>query len=646
MNVVNQYEEMVCSAYLKANPNADPFKVRQLVSEAIQKQTIDLPCKMDNNVYHNCYNTTITKVFEWMDERKPIISSNGTFFKQHSEYLSPTVLFLETEQKSRKSIKKRMYTFPKGSVMYLNLNCAQGQVKVIMNSDYGGSGTPLSPFYSLYIPPATTGSAKNMTTTLICCLELLCGNPDRWAKMNGINELFDFIYKVLNTDMTNRITQLNDSYKTEEVVQHLIDMTNDLSIKDIKVITSYVKNLNAEQKTRLMLANNIRLVLKKYLRKEIAEIMDYLKPNRIQVNNMTEEGVVKAGYGVTCPEQIADQVKYVTKVILDNCVYPFIINDCEVRAWNMKRAIVCVTDTDSLMVHFASLLDEFQAHVTNFRDSCLIASALGMRIFIEGIIPQMTENIVMYRGIQDKYYRDKFVFKNEFAFLAMSLFAKKMYAASCFVQEGNLRNIHDIQVTGLSFKKRDSAEFLEPIMLDLYDKYVLTPDHIRVDKLLDEYYALRDKLLTVVDYDTSYHKVLGIKDKESYDKSKKYPMQIRGADVWNAIFPDENILPMDRVTVIPLSVTLLEQHVNDDPLLYKVLAMNKAVLNTGKLKDNDAVICLPEKYKEIPEWLRVAIDKNYCVDKLLSPFKQLLGLFDVVLSDTYGGMIPSRMIFL
>jgi hypothetical protein len=94
MNVVNQYEEMVCSAYLKANPNADPFKVRQLVSEAIQKQTIDLPCKMDNNVYHNCYNTTITKVFEWMDERKPIISSNGTFFKQHSEYLSPTVLFL------------------------------------------------------------------------------------------------------------------------------------------------------------------------------------------------------------------------------------------------------------------------------------------------------------------------------------------------------------------------------------------------------------------------------------------------------------------------------------------------------------------------------------------------------------------------
>ena len=633
---------MICAMYLQTHPNVDPGRVRQLVSSLTQRHFQDIPCQMDNNIRHETFDTTLTGVFDWMDERKPIISSNGTFFKQHAEYLSPTVLFLETLQKERGDIKNEMWQYEKGSIQYLNLNCAQGQVKVIMNSDYGGSGTPLSPFFSMYIPPATTGSAKNMTTTLICCLELLSGNPDRWAKLNGINELYDFIQKVLTTDVSNRQLLINDSYTIEEVVNRLVSMTNDLSITDVRYLKMYITSLSPNLRTRLMLAYNLRWVLKTYLKGHVANIMYYLKRHKLNVNNITKETIQESGFGVKPPEEIAADLVYVKQFVLDNCIYPFIPNDCEVRAANMKRHVVCVTDTDSLMVHFASYLNEFQAHVNSFRDSCIVASAFGMRLFVETIIPQMTENIVMYRGIQDKYYRDKFIFKNEFAFLAMSLFAKKMYAAACFVQEGNPRNIHDVQVTGLSFKKRDSAEFLEPIMLQLYDKYVLSPDQIQVGKLLDEYNLLRERLKDVITIETSYHKVLGIKRVESYDQSKVLPAQMRGALVWNNMFPDEEILPMDRVFVIPLSFALLDanQHI---PQLQQVLRFN--TVDNPKRK-HDPVISLPESYKQIPEWLQPAIDEDYCIDKLLSPFKQLLGLFDVVIADTRGGMRASRMIYL
>ena len=135
MSIVNEYEDMVVRMYMKTHPNVDPGRVRQLVSNQIQNQFQDIPVKMDNNIRHETFDTTMTQVFEWMKERKPIISSNGTFFMQHAEYLSPTVLFLETLQKDRKDTKKKMYQFPKGSIQYLNLNCAQGQIKVIMNSD-------------------------------------------------------------------------------------------------------------------------------------------------------------------------------------------------------------------------------------------------------------------------------------------------------------------------------------------------------------------------------------------------------------------------------------------------------------------------------------------------------------------------------
>lgn len=643
MSVVTSYEDMICQMYMQTHPNVDESRVRELVSSMSERHFMDIPCKMDNNIRHETFDTTMTQVFDWMDVRKPIISSNGTFFKQHDEYLSPTVLFLETLQKDRKAVKKQMFSLPKGSFQYINLNCEQGQIKVIMNSDYGGSGTPLSPFYSMYIPPATTGSAKNMTTTLICCLELLSGNQDKWAKLNGINELIDFVEKVLTTDVSDRtMLILETQYSTDEVINHLVSMTNNLSITDLRYLTMYIDKLSPLLKTRLMLANNIRHVLKVYLKSNITHIMNYLKPNKLDINNITEDSIKKSGFGVKAPVEIVDDIEYMKQFILDNCVYPFIPNDCEVRAWNMHRCIVCVTDTDSLMVHFASYINEFQSSVSSFRDSCLIASALGMRLFIEAIIPKMTENIVMYRGIKDKYYRDKFVFKNEFAFLAMSLFAKKMYSASCFVQEGNPRNIHETAVTGLSFKKRDSAEFLEPIMLRLYDQYVLTTEQVQVGRLLDEYQELRDRLYDVITTEASYHKVLNIKSADSYDKSKSLPGQIRGAIIWNNMFPDEQILPMDRVTVIPLSFELLEknQHI---PELVRVLSLNLA---DNPKKKTEAVISLPESYKEIPKWLQPAIDKEYCIDKLLSPFKQLLGLFDVMIADTRGGMRASRMVYL
>ena len=34
------------------------------------------------------------------------------------------------------------------------------------------------------------------------------------------------------------------------------------------------------------------------------------------------------------------------------------------------------------------------------------------------------------------------------------------------------------------------------------------------------------------------------------------------------------------------------------------------------------------------------------IDKLLGPFKQILGLFDVVTCDTKGGFVPARMLFI
>ena len=641
-NVIDRYQEHLVEMYAKMHPNVDINQIHQLTHELIESRLKDIPCVMHNNIKHETIETSMISVFEWVETRNPIISGNGTFFVQHEEYLSPTVKMLEKLQAKRKRVKKEMYGYNKGSTKYVNLNVSQLSIKVIMNADYGGSGTPLSPFYSCYIPPATTGSAKNITTSLICCLELFSGNTNPWSMLNNVNELFDLIFHVLEDTRTDR-KLINADYSAEEVTAWLLSRMNNPSRKDKETVYLYMSTLSKQELSKLMFAFNPRLILREYARHEVGIISKYLIDNQLNINDITEESVHRAGYGVQPPEEIAGLIESVSEMIVDNCVYPFIPNDCEVRANNMDRIIVCVTDTDSLMVQFASFIDDFQAYAGTFKDNCIVASAFGMRLFIEHIIPTFVEYIAEFCNIKDKYYRDKFVFKNEFAFLSMALIAKKMYASSMFVQEGNPRNPHDIAVTGLSFKKRDAAEFLEPVMLDIYDRYILTGSKIDIAGVLDEYYNLRRKLLSVLDKDPSYYKVLSVKDASAYEKSKTLPAQMRGSIVWNNIMPDEEILPMDRVYVIPLSFDLLDKYSSMNSNINEILRL---VSIDNPKRDLDPYICMPEHYHDIPEWISRVIDVEYATDKLLMPFKQLLDAFDVYVADTRAGIMPSRMVYI
>jgi hypothetical protein len=646
MDIFERYKEEVINSYLQLHPNVNPARVRELTEELIDKQKKDIPCVMHNNMTREVLETSVSSVFNWIEDRQPIIAGNATFFKQHEEYLPPIISMLETLQADRKRVKKEMWKFDKHSMDYVNRNTTQMSIKVIMNADYGGSGTPQSPFYSVYIPPATTQTAKNITTTLICCLEFSTGNNHPYAKCSSINELFDMIFIVLN-DKEER-SLIRDTFDPDTVAERLLSRVNNPTLDDMKLVCAYVRSLSNEQRTKLMLAFNIHYVCENYCRAEFTRISNYLKEHPVPYENLmsmsqedAKEELLKDGFGTEVPSAIESDMKYVTKMILDNCIYPFILNDVETRAEEMQRLIVCVTDTDSLMVHFPHYIDAFQARVPNFKTSCMIASAIGMRIFIENIIPKFVHYVTEGYNIKDEYYRKKFVFKNEFTFLAMSLFKKKMYASSMFVQEGTPRDIHDIAVTGLSFKKRDSAEFLEPIMLELYDKYILTCDEINIEGLLDEYYALRDRLFVEARTNTAFYKALSIKTPEAYEKSKSLPAQMKGSIIWNELFSEEEILPMDRVLMVPLNK---EAMLNSDNLrIQKILEVARRY--DEKLK-NTIHICLPESYKVIPEWLQPYVDMEVLVDKLLSPFKQILGLFDVTMADTRGGFLASRMLYI
>ena len=187
--LVDEYTEIVVDGYMRMYPDANPDEVRTVIAKKLEEEVIDIPCTLHNDTYHEYIDTTVLDTFNWLSLRKPIISGSGSFFKQHSEYNDPSIKVLETWLGKRKKLKKIMFKYVKGTIEYNNYNTAQGNQKVICNAEYGESGTQLSSSYSIYIPPATTGSAKNLTTSLICILELFIANCDQYIQLKDIKKL-------------------------------------------------------------------------------------------------------------------------------------------------------------------------------------------------------------------------------------------------------------------------------------------------------------------------------------------------------------------------------------------------------------------------------------------------------------------------
>ena len=255
MDIFDRYKEEIINQYLQLHPNVNPARVRELTEELIDSQKKDIPCIMHNNMTREILETSVSNVFNWIEDRQPIIAGNATFFKQHEEYLPPIISMLETLQADRKRVKKEMWKFDKHSIDYINRNTTQMSIKVIMNADYGGSGTPLSPFYSVYIPPATTSTAKNITTTLICCLEFSTGNNHPYAKCSSINELFDMIHIVLRDEEDRDI--IKDHFTPDVVADRLLSKLNNPTLDDMNLVHRFCCTLNNDDLTRLMLAFNM-----------------------------------------------------------------------------------------------------------------------------------------------------------------------------------------------------------------------------------------------------------------------------------------------------------------------------------------------------------------------------------------------------
>lgn len=148
---------------------------------------------MDNNVTHAKEDINVLKLCHWIDKKKPVVSGNATFYVQPDVLRSPTSDMLLTQKRDRKAIKKQMFQYRPDSFEYQQGDLSQGNLKVLMNAEYGGSGAKTAAFYTKYSPAATTLMAQSIITTMAAFFEGYIGDNQ---KFYHINECMDWIQTV------------------------------------------------------------------------------------------------------------------------------------------------------------------------------------------------------------------------------------------------------------------------------------------------------------------------------------------------------------------------------------------------------------------------------------------------------------------
>ena len=184
MGVRRQFIRASTDTIMQMNPKLNRDQVEAQVKRITKEDWHDPTIIMDNNVTGKGGVITLSRLCNWIEERNPVISGNATFYCQPSELLSPTSNMLRALKKGRKEVKIKMFEYNPASDEYQMLDLDQGNKKVIMNAEYGGSGAPTAAFYTKYSPAATTLMAQSIITTMAAFFEGFVGDNQKFFSVN------------------------------------------------------------------------------------------------------------------------------------------------------------------------------------------------------------------------------------------------------------------------------------------------------------------------------------------------------------------------------------------------------------------------------------------------------------------------------
>lgn len=649
-NYIKKYKKRMCKIIKDINPDWDEDKIKKVITEMIDENIQNPEVTLDNNYTGETRDSTLLSTLDWAldNEDRAIIGGNFTFYLNQHEAINPTAKMLDNKLIERKRIKKRMFKADEegNTLLAADLDRSQGNTKRLVNSYYGGSGMPSSPFYSLWSGPATTASAQGAISTAENLFEGFAA--DNYIFLD-LTELMEWCNRVLKD-----YDYLDDWIELQPipvVLERLMDKILEHEYDDEEILNEYLHSLDDSQVTFLYYKNNIFDFIEYH--KEIQDIildifenienLDYVDPKDDDwLDKVPSEYVkkfrplgpkeynkfVNKQYFMDPndpPSSVEKSLCELNEYMMKYVYAHYLSFDRIYRLKNFNRGVVTVIDTDSNILSLDSLVNFIFDNIIRGRTFGRSSrnNEFIMVNMITYILTEAVTKVLLYFeetcNVCEEY-RSKINMKNEFFFERLVIGdTKKRYISKVALREGNLVNPPKIDIKGFDFKKSTCSEYAEKYYEKLIKKYILCDGPIDVENINNEIREFKDIIReSILNGDNTFLPNASPKEMEAY-KDPASEQSLRGVFAWNYLFPENMIQLPAKVSLVKLNIFTEDDIIplkKTNPREYDIImdkifndttGMFVSKNDTGKYKYvnvND-----PEWYKKIPKKKRAKFKK-------------------------------------
>ena len=640
--------ESICNTLYEIDPSLKKENIEDIVASIIKEKIKDPYILIENDIIHESEEISLIKLCNWINKRNPVISGNATFYCQPNELRSPTSNMLKSMKKGRKSVKKEMFKFKAGSDEYNMKDLEQGNLKVIMNAEYGGSGAPTAAFYNKYSPAATTLMAQSIITTMAAFFESYVGDNQ---KFYSINECFDWFTHLRKKN--NKIPSWIKRHTHDEVLARIARHFMKLSEEDYNILKMYIMNRNENELPYLYYANNLNEFINEHsnVKELIVSILSKLPKYKASADEVPNEFKNKfdnsSDYNkwisgemfldpYSVPEVVKEEINELNKLVNEFVFVKYLTPDSIVKLNNHKRNTVLLVDTDSNMIHadlFVSfILDKVIFQNTFNREKiynemilCNILASL-----LDTCVKEMLDYYCECHNIPMEE-RSELTMKNEFMFKRFILMlTKKRYIASILLREGNIMIPMLTEIKGMDFIKAGVSDVVSKRFTKIIEDHLLFSEELELHELMVEVKNFeKDIYKDLKNGGISYLKQQQFKDGGYKSMIAAWSLPVfRGTMVWNELYPDRKINSFDKVGILKTII----KDVNDldiikDKFPKEYEMVKNKIFNNSYKEIKDAglkYISIPISSNLIPDWLLPLIDYELIISDIISTFRSVL----------------------
>lgn len=635
----------VTSALALSNPDMSVEEIQQYAEKKYNEQFTDHNVKIFNSYENITYDTTLSGTLDWIQSFKPLIAESGVFFyPKHMKRNLNTEIIKECMLDARDIHKAEKFkALDVGDVFLASVkDIQQSNDKKAANSGYGAEGQRSSFLFNMHSAMSVTACGRSQLSTAAQCIENLLSD---FVKFFNMDEFYTWINNILGE---------KDRWKFNTF--DIIDKVPDRNAYIHRFSTKFLHHtlVDEDQIGKVYDSLDDELRIRTYYKSQIYEFFSNVRKPASIITDIAFSDVDFIDPNKV-PKEIADDLESLTALILEFVGYQYGVFRYEDRMKYMKRAVVPVSDTDSVFIcyhNIATFLENKILPIKLFKKGDKRAKEMyhlkiinAMSFVVSGAVK---ETLWHYLGKVNVAEEDrKYIkMKNEFHYSRIIVtYAKKSYVGLQIRQESHVFDKPKLDVKGVNFFKSTASEQTSKFIYDdILMNQLLQPKDGKIS-LRKTHKAINDFqkqiAIDIKQGDMGFLKrSIKVKSPDAYVK----PMSIgayKAVWVWNYIMGDENRIELPATTTqvkVLLKTKTDASKLEQWPHIYKKVIelfdtnsdIGDYVVVDEKTKKEKVVkgkgiktIALPDDVDEVPDWLLAIIDVETLVSDNMKLFTQL-----------------------